>query len=65
MENARNQFLLGKSGKEVYRNGVINATNPLDSSEVPTKDQLKYIRRTLTKELLPYKDVSKYNTCFE
>lgn len=48
----------GSSASQVYKKAVATAADPLDSTTVPTKEQLQNIKRQVTKEHLPHREVS-------
>jgi hypothetical protein len=52
----------GKSPRNIYREAVKSAENPLDTSLVPSKDQVKYLTTKARKEEYPFEEVSFH--CF-
>jgi hypothetical protein len=49
----------GKSPRSIYRQAVRNADNPLDTSAVPSVEQIKYLNMQVQKQLYPFEEVLK------
>ncbi len=51
----------GKSPRNVYKDAVTSASNPLNASVVPSKRQIKYIASSIRKQDYPFAEVYHYS----
>ncbi len=47
----------GLTPRTIYHQSVSQAENPLDTSCVPSKEQIKYLNSKVQKELYPFEEV--------
>jgi hypothetical protein len=61
----KSELMAGKKPKEIYRDIVRNAENPLNTHQVPSKNQVQYLARKVLLEQLPADGVSYYFFLFD